>query len=107
MLASEDTLARSSPESLIQDNWRNLPERPVVSDRVCTVVVDETHCVSNGALELTTVSDINCTFSTLLEPIQGDVSPDGEKVIAIKIPNCAKKYIKNDKAVMVSLRNTA
>ena len=54
------------------------------------------HTVSqNGALELSTVSDNNCTFSTLLKPIQGDVSPDGEKVIAIKIPNNAVQYERN------------
>ena len=48
------------------------------------------HTVSqNGAI------DINCTFSTLLKPIQGDVSPDGERLIAIKIPNCAVQYESN------------
>ena len=49
LLASEDSLASaslifSSPEALIQDKWRNLLERLVVSDCVYAVVVDETHC---------------------------------------------------------------
>ena len=58
LLASDDTLASaslifSSPEALIQDKWRNLLEKPVVSDRVCMCC----SCGSvsqNGALELST-----------------------------------------------------
>ena len=55
------------------------------------------HTVSqNSALELSAVSDINCCiFNTPLKPIQGDVSPDWEKIIAIKIPNCAVHYERN------------
>ena len=78
LLASEDTIASASlifsiPEALIQDRWRNLLERPVVSDHVCAVIVDETHCVSKWyVLELSTVSDIKCTISTLLRIISSE-----------------------------------
>ena len=51
LLATEDTLDSASlvfcsPESLLEDKWRDTLEKPGISGRVCAVVVDEAHCVS-------------------------------------------------------------
>ena len=43
---SSASLIFSSPEALIHTKWREALENPVVSHRVCAVVVDEAHCVS-------------------------------------------------------------
>ena len=34
------------PEALISSRWREALERPVISDRIVALVVDEAHCVS-------------------------------------------------------------
>ena len=36
----------SSPEALIHSKWREVLENPLVSNRVCAIVIDEAHCVS-------------------------------------------------------------
>ena len=36
----------SSPEALAHTKWREALENPLVSKRVCAIVVDEAHCVS-------------------------------------------------------------
>ena len=51
MLATEETLmsaslAFCSAESFVQDKWRDILEKPSLSDRVCAIVVDECHCIS-------------------------------------------------------------
>ena len=51
LLATKETLDKASlvfcsPEALIQDKWRDVLEKPSLSERVCAVVVDEAHCVS-------------------------------------------------------------
>ena len=51
LLATEETLmsaslAFCSPEPLVQDKWRDILEKPSLSDRVCAIVVDECHCIS-------------------------------------------------------------
>ncbi len=51
LLATEDNLTRASlvfcsPEALVQDKWRDILEKPGLSERVCAVIVDEAHCVS-------------------------------------------------------------
>ena len=51
LLATEETLMSASlefcsPESLVQDKWRDILEKPSLSDRVCAIVVDECHCIS-------------------------------------------------------------
>ena len=51
LLETEETLmsaslAFCSPESLVQDKWRDILEKPSLSDRVCAIVVDECHCIS-------------------------------------------------------------
>ena len=43
---SSASLIFSSPEALTHTKWREALENPVVSHRVCAVVVDEAHCVS-------------------------------------------------------------
>ena len=40
------SLIFSSPEALTQTKWREALENPLVSDRICAVVIDEAHCVS-------------------------------------------------------------
>ena len=49
-LATEENLrsARlifSSPETLAYSKWRQALENPVVSSRVCAVIIDEAHCI--------------------------------------------------------------
>lgn len=49
--ATESSVAKaslifSSPESLLQRKWREVLENPLVSSRVCALVIDEAHCVS-------------------------------------------------------------
>ena len=51
LLATEETLDSASlvycsPEALVQHKWRDVLEKPVFSERVRAVVVDEAHCVS-------------------------------------------------------------
>ena len=51
LLATEETLMSASlkfcsPESLVQDKWRDILEKPSLSDRVCAIVVDECLCIS-------------------------------------------------------------
>ena len=36
----------SSPEALLCSKWRAVLDNPLVSNRVCAVVIDEAHCVS-------------------------------------------------------------
>ena len=79
--------------STYSGQMEDLLERPVVSDH-CAVVVDETHCVSKWCIRAICCVHTNCIFSTPLKPIQGDVSPDGGKVIAIKLPNCCCTILK-------------
>ena len=50
-LATEENLRSaclifSSPEALAYSKWRQALENPVVSSRVCAVIIDEAHCVS-------------------------------------------------------------
>ena len=40
------SLIFSSPESLLQPKWREVLENPLVSSRVCALVINEAHCVS-------------------------------------------------------------
>ena len=40
------SLVFSSPEALADTKWRKTLESPLMSSRVCAVVVDEAHCVS-------------------------------------------------------------
>ena len=49
--AIDDDLGKYShlfcaPEALISSRWREALERPVISDRIVALVVDEAHCVS-------------------------------------------------------------
>ena len=51
LLATEDNLGKCSslfclPEALLGSRWREAIEKPVISDRIVAVVVDEAHCVS-------------------------------------------------------------
>ena len=51
LLATEDDLGKCcllfcAPEALVGSRWREAIEKPVISDRIVTVVVDEAHCVS-------------------------------------------------------------
>ena len=51
LLATEDDLGKCSllfcaPEALVGSRWREAIEKPVISDRIVAVVVDEAHCVS-------------------------------------------------------------
>ena len=51
LLATEEDLAKCShlycaPEALVRSKWREVLEKPVISDRIVAVVVDEAHCVS-------------------------------------------------------------
>ena len=43
---SSASLIFSSPEALTHTKWREALENPILSHRVCTVVVDKAHCVS-------------------------------------------------------------
>lgn len=43
---SSASLIFSSPEALAHTKWREALENPLVSNRVCAIVVDEAHCVS-------------------------------------------------------------
>ena len=36
----------SSPEALIHSKWREVMENPLMSNRMCALVIDEAHCVS-------------------------------------------------------------
>ena len=40
------SLVFSSPEALAHTHWKEILESPEVSNRVCSMVVDEAHCVS-------------------------------------------------------------
>lgn len=51
LLATEHDLGKCSllfcaPEALVGSRWREAIERPVISDRIVAVIVDEAHCVS-------------------------------------------------------------
>ena len=41
-----DCLLFCTPESVLNSKWRSLFEKPSISDRIVTVVVDEAHCIS-------------------------------------------------------------
>ena len=51
LLATEDDIGKCSllfcaPEALVGSKWREAVEKPVISERIVAVVVDEAHCVS-------------------------------------------------------------
>ena len=41
-----DSLLFCSPEAILQSKWRDIIEKPGVSERIVAVVIDESHCVS-------------------------------------------------------------
>ena len=51
LLATESSLTTDSllfcaPEALVLPKWRDVLEKPTVSERIVAVVIDEAHCVS-------------------------------------------------------------
>ena len=51
LLATDDNMGKYSllfcaPEALVGSKWRETVEKPVISERIVAVVVDEAHCVS-------------------------------------------------------------
>ena len=51
LLAGEEELAKCSllfcaPEALVGSKWREILSKPVISDRIVAVIIDEAHCVS-------------------------------------------------------------
>ena len=62
-LATEENLRSahlifSSPEALAYSKWRQALENPVVSSRVCAVIIDEAHCVSKHDMNKAIYEDL-------------------------------------------------